>query len=86
MEGCFTLKNNQFGVLALYNTTKKIYSNGLVKLKKSSYGTIKGRVGKNTKTGNSTLDELQKYNQKHLKEKKEKIMDLVVLYRASTPN
>ena len=78
MEGCFTLRNNQMGVFALYNTTKKIYSNGLVKLKKSSYGNIKGRVGKNDKTGSSTLEELERYNQKHLKEKKEKIMDLAL--------
>ena len=78
MEGCFTLRNNQYGVLALYNTSKKIYSTGLVKLKKTSFGTIKGRVGKNTKNGNSTLEDLFKYHEKHLKEKKEKIMDLAL--------
>ena len=78
MEGCFTLRNNQMGVFALYNTTKKIYSNGFVKAKKTSYGNIKGRVGKNDKTGNSTQEELDRYFQKHLKEKKEKIMDLAL--------
>lgn len=78
MEGLFTLKNKQLGVLVLYNTISKTYANGLVKLKKSSYGSIKGRVGMNNKTGCSTMEELEKYNQKHLKEKKEKIMDLAL--------
>ena len=78
MEGIYTLKNNQYGILALYNTRIKTYSNGLVKLKKNSFGIIIGRPGRNLKTGKSTSEELDKYNIRHMKEKKEKIMDLAL--------
>ncbi len=78
MENCLTLKNEQQGVFALYNTKIKIYSNGLVKLKKTSFDIVKGRVGRNTKNGSSNLEELDKLNKKHLREKKEKIMDLAL--------
>ena len=78
MENWLTLKNDQQGIFVLYNTVSKTYTNGLVKLKKTSYDVIKGRVGNNIKTGNSTIDELDRYHNKHLFEKKEKIMDLAL--------
>ena len=73
LEKYLTLKNDQQGVFALYNTKVKTYSTGLVKIKKTSFSLVKGRVGNNTKKFKSTSEELIDINKKHLREKKEKI-------------
>lgn len=71
-------KNENLGIIGCYNTREKIYKNGTHKLKKSSYDTFVGKISLNQHNGTSTDDELQKYVKRHLKEKKEKILDLAL--------
>ena len=67
---------NSHDIYESYNLKEKVYPNGLVKLKKYSFDTIKGRISKNSHNGNSTKKELEKYLKKRVKERREKIIDL----------
>lgn len=69
---------NEHTNYAIYNTREKIYKNGLCKLKKTSFNVVKGKTCNNIKNGTSTLEELEKHEKRHLKEKKEKILDLAL--------
>lgn len=69
---------NDHSFYKIYNTKEKIYKNGLRKLQKTSFDVVIGKTSNNSKNGNSTLEELEKYEKRHLKEKKEKILDLAL--------
>lgn len=77
MKDVLTCQNDHSNY-AIYNTKEKIYKNGLRKLKKTSFDVVKGKTNNNSKNGTSTLEELEKYEKRHLKEKKEKILDLAL--------
>ena len=78
MNDVLSLKNKELGVIGCYNTREKIYTNGLRKLKRNSFDTFVGRPTNNIHNGTSTSEELDNYTKKHLKEKKEKILDLAL--------
>lgn len=64
------------GFIEIFNTTEKVYSSGLRKIKRNSFDIIKGRLKDNSHNGKSTDEELDKYLKKRVKERKEKIIDL----------
>lgn len=69
-------KKNGHNVIKIYNLKEKIYNNGVVKIKKTSFDTIKGISKKNLHNGKSTEEQLKKYLKKRVKERKEKIIDI----------
>lgn len=78
MNDVLFLKNKEMGVVACYNTREKIYKNGLRKLQRNSFDTFVGKPTNNLHNGTSTSEECETYAKKHLKEKKEKILDLAL--------
>lgn len=78
MNSVKTFKNKEFGVLGCYNTREKIYKNGIHKLQKNSFDVFVGKSINNIHNGTSTSQELDNYTKRHLKEKKEKILDLAL--------
>ena len=75
MSEPITLKNNSC-IYKIYNTKVREYITGLVKIKRTSFDIVKGRVVNNKHNGNSTEEQLNKYLKKRVKERKEKIIDL----------
>lgn len=78
MNDVLVLKNKENGAFLLYNTSEKIYKNGIHKLQRNSFDTLIGRVGNNSHNGTSSDEDLQRHLQRRLKEKKEKILDLAL--------
>ena len=78
MNDVLSLKNKEIGVVGCYNTREKIYKNGLCKLQRNSFDIFVGKPTNNTHTGSCTSEECETYAKKHLKEKKEKILDLAL--------
>lgn len=64
------------GIFKFYNLVKKSYLDGSVKLKKSSFDIIKGQSRENRHTGTSTDEQLERFLQKRVKDRREKITDL----------
>ena len=75
MNDTLTLTNSN-NIYEFYNVKEKVFPNDLVKIKKYSFESVKGRVGDNSHKGNSTAEQLQKYLKKRVKERKEKIIDI----------
>ena len=63
-----------------YNSTIKIYSNGLVKIKRNSFSTLKGIYRENRHTGTMSEDEKEEKTKKYLKKVKTNIVDLAINY------
>lgn len=78
MHNVKTFKNKELGAIGCYNTREKIYKNGIHKLQKNSFDIFVGKPIKNIHNGASTLEDLEEYAKKHLKAKKEKILDLAL--------
>ena len=75
MSDTLTLINDS-NIFEMYNLKEKVYSSGLIKIKKYSFDTIKGRCSNNSHNGKSTDEQLNKYLKKRVKDRKEKIIDL----------
>lgn len=67
---------NSHNIVEMYNFKEKVYSNGLVKLKKYSFDNIKGLPCNNSHNGKSTEKQLEQYLKKRVKERREKIIDI----------
>lgn len=67
---------NSHNIVEMYNFKEKVYSNGLVKLKKYSFDNIKGLSCNYSHNGTSTDKQLEQYLKKRVKERREKIIDI----------
>lgn len=63
-----------------YNSTKKIFSNGLVKIKKTSFSNLKGIYRENQHNGTMSEQKREEKNKKYLKNVKTNIIDLALNY------
>lgn len=63
-----------------YNSTKKIYSNNLVKIKKNSFSTLKGLYRDTIHNGTMSTECKEEKNRKYLKKVKTNIVDLAINY------
>ena len=61
-----------------YNTRKKTFSNGIVKIKKNSFSSLKGICRYNLHNGSSSLEQLDEYTKKYLKNVRSNIIDLAL--------
>lgn len=61
-----------------YNTRKKTFSNGIVKIKKNSFSSLKGISRYNLHNGSSSLEQLDEYTKKYLKKVRSNIIDLAL--------
>lgn len=78
MNNVRIVKDDEHNSYFLHNTKEKIYKNGIHKLNKKSYVSVSGITRKNLHNGNSSEEDLEHYTKRHLKEKKEKILDLAL--------
>lgn len=74
----YSSKNHLF--LEEYNTTKTIFKNGVEKIKKTSFSTLKGINKNNKHNGTMTEEELEEKTKKYLKKVKSNIIDLAFNY------
>lgn len=63
-----------------YNSVKKIFSNGLIKIKKTSFSNLKGIYRENQHNGTMSDQKREEKNKKYLKNVKTNIIDLALNY------
>lgn len=71
-----TLSNKEIGIVSCYNLTLKIYSDNLVKYKKTSFSNIKGFSRQNKHNGKTSKEDLEEKSREYLKKVKTNIIDL----------
>ena len=64
------------GVFVEFNTKRKFFLDGLEKIEYKSFSNLKGVPRNNVKNGTSTIEELERYNQRHVYNRKKEINDL----------
>lgn len=76
------IKNDRVGVVVEYNAVVKTFSSGVSKIRFNSYSNMKGMFRDNKKNGSSTEEQLERYRQKRLHQRREQIRDLAYNFSA----